>query len=197
MQRVVDSPYRESESRRLRVSLSRGVVFRIGISPRIRSQNRNGSKCSVRDLCRTDLCKNLGKSGSFPCLFKTSPPQTLQKNCIQYYSNCLLLTLYLNLIFWTTVFNFFLHHTALLSKEPILNQLVTESNDPMHRIKLLSFDLFLSLYILFYSLSFCSGNLPIDPKVGLIVQCMTYIFFGSRESKKQTNREKKGRCCSM
>jgi hypothetical protein len=42
------------DSRRLPVSLSLGVVFRIRISPRIRSQNRNGSKCSVRDLCRTD-----------------------------------------------------------------------------------------------------------------------------------------------
>ncbi len=63
--RVVDT-----ESRRLPVSLSRGIIFRIGISPRIRSQNRNGSKCSVRDLCRTDLCKNLGKFGSLPCLFK-------------------------------------------------------------------------------------------------------------------------------
>ncbi len=60
-----DSPYRwvgesptprivDTESRRLSVSLSPGVVFRIWISPRIRSQNRNGSKCSVRDLCRTD-----------------------------------------------------------------------------------------------------------------------------------------------
>ncbi len=62
---VVDSAYQwcgesltpriiESESRRLPVLLSRGVVLRIRISPRIRSQNRNGSKCSVRDLCRTD-----------------------------------------------------------------------------------------------------------------------------------------------
>jgi hypothetical protein len=80
MRGVVDSAYQwwgesstprivESESRRLPVSLSRGVVFRLWISPRIRSQNRNGSKCSVRDLCRTDLCKNLGNSGSFPCPF--------------------------------------------------------------------------------------------------------------------------------
>ncbi len=74
---IADSPYRtprivESESRRLPVSLSRGVVFRIRISPRIRSQNRNGSKCSVRDLCQTDLCKNLGKFGSLPCPFNMS-----------------------------------------------------------------------------------------------------------------------------
>ncbi len=49
---------------------SRGVVFRLRISPRIRSQNRNGSKCSVRDLCRTDLCKNPRKSASLPCPFR-------------------------------------------------------------------------------------------------------------------------------
>jgi hypothetical protein len=83
MRGVVDSPYRwvgesptprivDTESRWLPVSLSRGVVFRIRISPRIRSQNQNGSKCSLRDLCRTDLFKNLGKSGSFPCPFNSS-----------------------------------------------------------------------------------------------------------------------------
>jgi hypothetical protein len=55
---------------RLGESASRGVVFRLRISPRIRSQNRNGSKCSVRDLCRTDLCKNPRKSASLPCPFK-------------------------------------------------------------------------------------------------------------------------------
>jgi hypothetical protein len=83
MRRVVDSPYRwvgesltprivDTEGRRLPVSLSRGVVFRIRISSRIWSQNRNGSKCSVRDLCRTDLYKNLWKSGLFPCPFNIS-----------------------------------------------------------------------------------------------------------------------------
>ncbi len=46
-----------------------GVVFRLRISPRIRRQNRNDSKCSVRDLCRTGLCKNLRKSASLPCPF--------------------------------------------------------------------------------------------------------------------------------
>jgi hypothetical protein len=46
-----------------------GVVFRIRISPGIRSQNRNGSKCSARDLGQSDLCKNLGKFGSLPCPF--------------------------------------------------------------------------------------------------------------------------------
>ncbi len=46
------------------------MVFRIWISLRIRSQNRNGSKCSVRDLGQSDLCKNLGKFGSLPCPFK-------------------------------------------------------------------------------------------------------------------------------
>jgi hypothetical protein len=55
--RLPDSPIRE-------------VVFRIRIFPRIRSQNRNGSKCSVRDLGQSDLCKNLGKFGSLPCPFK-------------------------------------------------------------------------------------------------------------------------------
>ncbi len=50
----------ESESRRLPDSSSRQVVFQLQISPQIRSQNRNGSKCSVRDQCQTDLCKNLG-----------------------------------------------------------------------------------------------------------------------------------------
>ncbi len=37
-----------------------GVVFQIWISPRIRSQNRNGSNGTVRDPCRTDFCKNIG-----------------------------------------------------------------------------------------------------------------------------------------
>jgi hypothetical protein len=50
-------------------SASRGVVFRLRISPRIRSQNRNGSKYSVRDLCRTDFWKNPRKSASLPCPF--------------------------------------------------------------------------------------------------------------------------------
>ncbi len=36
----------------------RGVVFRIRISPRIRSQNLNGSKGSVRDSRGTNFCKN-------------------------------------------------------------------------------------------------------------------------------------------
>ncbi len=45
-------------------------VFRLRLSPRIRSQNRIGLKFSVRDLCRTNLCKNIGKSASLPCPFK-------------------------------------------------------------------------------------------------------------------------------
>jgi hypothetical protein len=44
--------------------------FRIWISPRIRSQNRNGLKGNVRDLGKSDLCKNIGKTGSLPCPFK-------------------------------------------------------------------------------------------------------------------------------
>ncbi len=63
----------DTVSCRLPVSLSRrairGVVFRIRISPRIRSQSQNDSKCSVRDLGQSDLCKNLGKFGSLPCPF--------------------------------------------------------------------------------------------------------------------------------
>ncbi len=47
-----------------------GVVFRLRISPRIRSQNRNGSKRSVSDLCRTILCKNPRKFASLQCPLK-------------------------------------------------------------------------------------------------------------------------------
>jgi hypothetical protein len=39
-----------------------GVDFRVRISPRIRSQNRNGLKGSVRDLGQSDLCKNMEKT---------------------------------------------------------------------------------------------------------------------------------------
>ncbi len=49
---------------------SRGVVFWLRISLRIRSQNRNGAKRCVRDLCRTGLCKIPRKSASLPCPFK-------------------------------------------------------------------------------------------------------------------------------
>ncbi len=48
---------------------SRGVVSRLQISPRIRSQNRNGSKGTVRDSCGTALCKTPEKSDSLPCPF--------------------------------------------------------------------------------------------------------------------------------
>ncbi len=44
---------------------SRGVVFRLRISPQIQSQNRNGSKGSVRNLWGTNFCKNPRKSTSF------------------------------------------------------------------------------------------------------------------------------------
>ncbi len=57
----------ESESQRLPDSLSRGVVFRLRISPRIRSQKRNGSKGSVRDPWGPNFCKNPRKSASLPC----------------------------------------------------------------------------------------------------------------------------------
>jgi hypothetical protein len=59
----------ESPSRRVSDSPSRGVVFRLRISPRIRSQNRNGPKGSVKDLWRTNFCKNPRKSDSLPCPF--------------------------------------------------------------------------------------------------------------------------------
>ncbi len=48
---------------------SRGVIFRLRISPRIRSQSWNGSQHSVRDLCRTGLCKYPRKFASLPCTF--------------------------------------------------------------------------------------------------------------------------------
>ncbi len=38
--------------------------FSITNITRIRSQNRKGSKGSVRDLCRADLLKNIGKTVS-------------------------------------------------------------------------------------------------------------------------------------
>ncbi len=57
----------ESESRWLCVSPIRRVDFGIWISPRIQSKNRNGLKGSVRNLGQSDLCKNIGKTGSLPC----------------------------------------------------------------------------------------------------------------------------------
>jgi hypothetical protein len=51
-------------------SMSRRVNFQIRISPRIRRQNSNGSNVTVRDPCRTDLRKNIGKTFSLPCPFK-------------------------------------------------------------------------------------------------------------------------------
>ncbi len=62
----------ESQSRRLADMPSRGVVFRLWISPQIRSQKRNGSKDSVRDLWGPNFCKNPRKSASLPCPFKTT-----------------------------------------------------------------------------------------------------------------------------
>jgi hypothetical protein len=55
-----------------------GVVFQIRISPRIWSQNRNGSKSSARDLGQSDLCKKLGKFGSLPCPFNIALDQSNQ-----------------------------------------------------------------------------------------------------------------------
>ncbi len=59
----------ETESQWLPDSPSRRVVFRLWISPRIRSQNRNGSKGSVRDLWGTNFSKIPRKSASLPCPF--------------------------------------------------------------------------------------------------------------------------------
>ncbi len=56
-------------SRWLSVLLILGAVFQLGISPQIRSQNRNDSNSNVRDPCRTDLCKNIRQTGSLPCPF--------------------------------------------------------------------------------------------------------------------------------
>jgi hypothetical protein len=84
---VGDSPYHQcGESTTLRLtdtgsfllkfnsqlpdSPMQGVDFWLWISPRIRSQNRGGSKGSVRDLCWPELCENIGKFGSLPCRFK-------------------------------------------------------------------------------------------------------------------------------
>jgi hypothetical protein len=75
--RVVESAtprLAESESRRLPDSASRGVVFRLRISPRIRSQKRNGSEGSVRDLWGPNFCKNPRKSASLPCPFNDRVP---------------------------------------------------------------------------------------------------------------------------
>ncbi len=54
---------------RLSVSVMRRVVFRIWISPQIRSQNQNGPKGSVRDSWGANFCKNPRKSASLPCPF--------------------------------------------------------------------------------------------------------------------------------
>jgi hypothetical protein len=65
---------------RLPDSASLGVVFRLRISPRIRSPNQNGSKRSVRNLCRADFWKNPRKSASLPCPFKRQG--TYQNDCL-------------------------------------------------------------------------------------------------------------------
>jgi hypothetical protein len=46
-----------------------GSRFLTRVSPQIRRQNRNGSKHSVKDLCRTGLCKKPRNSASLPCPF--------------------------------------------------------------------------------------------------------------------------------
>ncbi len=62
----------ESESCRFADSPSRGVVFRLRISPRIWSQKGNRSKGSVRDLWGPNFCKNPRKSASLPCPFNAA-----------------------------------------------------------------------------------------------------------------------------
>ncbi len=65
----------------------RGVDFPIWISPRIRSQKRNGLKGSVRDLGQSELCKNIGKNGSLPCPFNNKLKiQALKKIHKNYFS---------------------------------------------------------------------------------------------------------------
>jgi len=70
--RLSDSPsFLLNIQNRLPDSASRGVVFRLRISPRIRSQKRNCSKGSVRDLWGPNFCKNPRKSASLPFPFNT------------------------------------------------------------------------------------------------------------------------------
>jgi hypothetical protein len=47
---------------------------------RIRSQNRNSSNGTVRGPCRTDLCKNIKKTGSLPCPFKDKKKKSAVRN---------------------------------------------------------------------------------------------------------------------
>ncbi len=71
-QRLSDSPTHRYGEFTLKNSIAdTGVDFRLRMSPQIGSQNRNGSKDSLRDLCRTDSCKkNLKKACSLQCPFK-------------------------------------------------------------------------------------------------------------------------------
>ncbi len=55
--RLSDSPSFLLNIQKPTLRPSRGVVFRLRISPRIRSQNQNGSKGSARDLWGTNFCK--------------------------------------------------------------------------------------------------------------------------------------------
>jgi hypothetical protein len=58
---------RVGESTRLPIDT---IFFKLLINQwRIRSQNRNGSKGSVRDLWGANFCKNPRKSASLPCPF--------------------------------------------------------------------------------------------------------------------------------
>jgi hypothetical protein len=74
----------ELESRQLPQLPSRGVVFLW-----IRSQNRNGSKGSVRDLWGTNFCKNPRKSASLPCPFNINFLRFASKS-FSYCRTCLL-----------------------------------------------------------------------------------------------------------
>ncbi len=67
---IVDSPNRrvgDLSIPRLAESASCFSITNISENSKPKS---DGLKCSVRDQCRTDLCKNLGKSASLPCPFK-------------------------------------------------------------------------------------------------------------------------------
>ena len=88
------------QSCRLPDSSIRGVVFRIRISPRIRSQNQNSSKCSVRDLGQSDLCSisSLPCSlSSLPCSLSSLPCSICSLCCSLFSLHCSLCSLYCSL----------------------------------------------------------------------------------------------------
>ncbi len=66
------------------------------ITPQIWIQIHKGSKCIVRDLCQTYLCKNLGKSASLPCpfnhcLFIVNHCLVIVNHCLVIVNHCLVI----------------------------------------------------------------------------------------------------------